>query len=82
MANDKFFPRYSDFRGHLDHLVEECGEVVAAAGKAMRFGTLGVNPHLPESEQETNLDWLKREMADLKGAIARMEQAIQFHYPS
>jgi len=53
----------------LAHIVEECGEVLAAAGKTLRFGPGSINPELPEAEQETNIDWLNRELADLKQAI-------------
>lgn len=55
----------------LVHLVEECGEVIAAAGKAMRFGLLSVNPELPPEKQETNIDWVRREVMDLDAAIKK-----------
>ena len=53
----------------LGYLVEECGEVLAAAGKSLRWGLDSVNPELPEEEQETNEEWLLRELTDLTRAI-------------
>ena len=57
----------------LGHVVEECGEVLAAAGKIQRFGWAGVNPELPALRQETNKAWLRRELQDLKRAIVVLE---------
>lgn len=72
-------PRFlqDGFEKRLSHLVEECGETLAAAGKTQRWGAEGVNPLLPEAEQETNLRWLRREMADLREALDRLEAAIE-----
>lgn len=61
----------------LAHVVEECGEVLAAAGKCQRWGMDSVNPELPPAEQETNRDWLLRELADLDGAVMRLRREIQ-----
>lgn len=71
-------PRYlqKGFDKQLAHVVEECGEVLAAAGKLQRMGKESVNPQLPPDQQETNLDWLKRELQDLKQAIEHLEQTI------
>lgn len=60
----------------LAYLVEECGEVLAAAGKSLRWGLDSVNPELPKGEQETNRDWLLRELEDLDGAIRRARKEI------
>ncbi len=57
----------------LSHLVEECGEVLAAAGKTLRFGPGSVNPELPATQQEKNIVWLSREIQDLKRAINAFE---------
>lgn len=72
-------PRFlqNGFDKQLAHLVEECGEVLAAAGKTQRWGWASVNPLIPVGGQETNLLWLKREMADLKEAIQRLEATIE-----
>lgn len=55
------------------YLVEECGEVMHAAGKTLRWGESSVNPEIPEHARETNLVWLRRELEDLRGAIDRIE---------
>lgn len=60
----------------IAHLVEECGEVLAAAGKTQRWGLDSVNPELPPEQQETNRAWLLREMNDLEGAITRCRREI------
>jgi hypothetical protein len=60
----------------LGYLIEEAGEVLAAAGKSMRWGFLSVNPELPEEQQEFNAVWLRREMADLRRALDMMEARL------
>jgi NTP pyrophosphatase (non-canonical NTP hydrolase) len=71
-------PRFlqSGFKAQLAHLVEECGEVLAAAGKTQQWGAFSVNPLLPAIEQETNITWLMREMKDLRQALDRLEHTI------
>ena len=71
-------PQYivDDFDHTLGHVVEECGEVLAAAGKTLRWGWACHNPELPPTERESNLVWLRRELSDLKEAIARFEKVI------
>ena len=69
------------FEKQLATLVEECGEVLAAAGKTQRWGRDSVNPLLPKDQQETNEVWLKRELADLKGAIQRLETTMETDAP-
>jgi NTP pyrophosphatase (non-canonical NTP hydrolase) len=60
----------------LGYLVEECGEVLAAVGKTLRWGPQSFNPELPESERETNREWILRELLDLQGAIVRVQKAL------
>jgi NTP pyrophosphatase (non-canonical NTP hydrolase) len=74
MSDARFFQ--DGFVLRLAHLVEECGELLAAAGKTQRWGPLSANPLIPESERETNLVWLIREMADVRQALDRLQQAI------
>lgn len=64
------------FDKQLSHVIEECGEVLAAAGKLQRQGRYSVNPLLPVAEQETNDMWLRRELHDLKGAVVRLLDTI------
>lgn len=61
----------------LSHVIEECGEVLAAAGKLQRHGIYSVNPLLPVEQQETNINWLIRELVDLKQAISRFESELE-----
>jgi NTP pyrophosphatase (non-canonical NTP hydrolase) len=72
-------PRFlqDGFDKQLAHVVEECGEVLAAAGKTQRWGPASVNPLLPPAQQETNLAWLRRELADLRQAMDRLEATIE-----
>lgn len=69
-----------DFIGSLYHIIEECGELCAAAGKTLRWGPMSVNPELPPAEQETNLVWLRRELKDVREAAERLEAAIEKEY--
>ncbi|MFI3138263.1 MAG: hypothetical protein QX197_15925 [Methylococcaceae bacterium] len=71
-------PRFlqDGFDKRLSHLIEECGEVLAAAGKTQRFGANSVNPLLPPEQQEKNIDWLRRELGDLKQVISRLEECL------
>lgn len=59
----------------LAYLIEECGEVLAAAGKSLRWGYASANPELPEEQQETNAAWLRRELDDLSAAVERVCKA-------
>lgn len=61
----------------LGYLVEECGEVLAAAGKTLRFGFDSCNPELPPEDRETNAVWLTRELHDLKRAIVLIEELLE-----
>lgn len=65
------------FDKQLSHLIEECGELLAAAGKTQRWGKKSVNPLLPTDQQETNIEWLKREMHDVELALTRLRLAIE-----
>lgn len=71
-------PRFlqDGFDKRLSHVIEECGEVLAAAGKTQRWGPFSVNPLLPVDQQETNIDWLISEIADLRKALDRLDLAI------
>lgn len=57
----------------IAHVMEECGELLAAYGKAKRWGWQSVNPELPPDQQETNQEWWMRELRDLKKAINSFE---------
>jgi len=59
----------------LGYLIEECGEVLAAAGKSVRWGLDSYNPELPQPS-ELNREWLARELNDLEAAIARVREIL------
>lgn len=79
------------FDFQVAHVNEECGEVatalggiVAAIGKAGRWGWESVNPELEPEDQETNRAWLVRalraakpELEDLMSAIERLEETMR-----
>ena len=75
-------PKY--MRGGLDFAVgkavEEAGEFCAAIGKTLRWGWHSVNPELPRDEQETNILWVKREIADLRGALDNLEHELALNF--
>lgn len=56
--------------------IEECGELQAALGKSLRWGWFSVNPELPPKQQETNIDWVRREMADVRQALDNLETEL------
>lgn len=69
-------PRYmrdgTDFA--IGKLIEELGELQAALGKMLRWGPDSVNPELPPNLQETNRDWIDREIEDVLAAIANYQR--------
>jgi hypothetical protein len=65
----------------LAHAIEEAGEFLAAAGKTQRWGLDSYNPELPILDRESNEDWLRREMADLRGALDRLEAQLDLRAP-
>ena len=67
-------PRDVDFC--LAHVVEECGEVLAAAGKTQRWGFESYDPTIPIEKRISNAQWLRQEIDDLKGAIERLENCM------
>lgn len=85
MAHEEFRP--NDVQGALAHLIEECGEVLAAAGKigdvlaaagkTVRFGFNSVNPLIPVEERETNADWLLREMDALEKTLPALLAEVE-----
>jgi hypothetical protein len=56
--------------------IEEAGEFLAALGKTQRWGWYSYNPDLPQSERETNEQWVRREIADLRGALDNLEREM------
>jgi len=56
--------------------IEEAGEFLAAAGKTLRWGLESYNPELPKAQRETNEAWMRREMADLRGALDNLDEEL------
>lgn len=71
----EYIPKTSEQK--LGYLIEGCGEVLAAAGKTARWGWHSVNPELPVEDQETNAEWLLRELGDLRVAVDMMTCELQ-----
>lgn len=57
--------------------VEELGELQAALGKTLRWGWNSYNPELPPKERESNADWVRREIADVRGALDNLEKEME-----
>lgn len=74
MADPKYLRQGFNFC--LAHAIEECGEFLAAAGKLQRWGPHSVNPELPREMQESNIDWLFRELLDVQEAMERLRQSV------
>ena len=64
----------------LGYLIEECGEVIHACGKTVRWGMDNFNPELPEDKQEQNWQWICRELKDLKRSIRLFEEFLKDNY--
>ena len=60
----------------LGYLVEECGEVMAAVGKTIRWGLESYNPELKPADRETNREWILRELHDLERAVDMVKQEL------
>ncbi len=60
----------------LGYLIEECGEVLAATGKSLRWGLDSVDPELDPDDAETNRAWLARELRDLERAIGFAREVL------
>lgn len=73
--NPRYRPRTRQQK--LGYLIEECGEVMAATGKTLRWGLESTNPELPPEQQETNRDWLLRELDDLELAIRYVQALVK-----
>lgn len=67
-------PEFKNKGNKLGHLIEECLEVLQAAGKIVRFGWHTYNP-LPGASKEINEEWLRREITDLEFAIKKLKKS-------
>lgn len=75
MTNPKYMRPGLDFaRGKA---IEELGELQAALGKSLRWGWESYNPELPVDQRESNADWVRREIADVRAAIDNLEREMK-----
>jgi hypothetical protein len=65
-------------REALEHVTEECGEIVQACMKAARHGFDSVNPEEPGA---TNLEAIADEIGDLLAAIDILEYNLDWRRP-
>lgn len=74
MTQQKYMRAGLDFaRGKT---IEELGELQAALGKSLRWGWQSYNPELPPEQRETNEAWVRREIADVRGALDNLEREM------
>ena len=57
--------------------IEELGELQAALGKSLRWGWQSYNPEIPHIERETNAQWVRREIADVRNALDNLEKEMK-----
>lgn len=76
MVHSEYIKYQTTDRQFLDHIAEEAAEFLMAYAKMQRWGEDSVNPELPVEQQETNIDWVHRELADLEGATKRYRARI------
>lgn len=56
--------------------IEELGELQAALGKTLRWGWQSYNPEIPPERRISNLDWVRAEMEDVRGALDNLEREL------
>lgn len=74
MTDQKYMRPGLDFA--VGKAVEELGELQAALGKTLRWGWASRNPEIPVSQQEPNASWVRREIADVRGALDNLEREM------
>lgn len=75
MTDPKYMRPGLDFA--VGKTVEELGELQSALGKTLRWGWNSYNPELPPAERERNSDWVRREIADVRGALDNLEREME-----
>lgn len=61
----------------IGYAVEESGELQHAIGKMLRWGPFGANPELRIGDREPNVVWVRREIRDVKRALAWLDAALE-----
>ena len=72
MAHAQYLPETVE--GKLDHVQEECAEVILAIAKMKRFGWESRNPAYPDSP--TNIHHLRQEIGEAIFAMQRFMTAL------
>lgn len=67
----------SELEKKFDHLAEECGEFLSAYAKMRRWGAFSYNPELPSRERQSNINWVREEMEDIRTTLARVEENLR-----
>ena len=75
MIKTKYTPKTQ--KQKLGYLIEECGEVLTAVGKSMRWGIESVNPESRVVKPETNREWILRELDDLDRAVFMVRASLR-----
>lgn len=70
--NPRYLPTTPE--GRLEHVIEECAEVIKAAQKLKRFGP---SPAVIDGVAYNNLLHLVRELRDLSQTIARVADDLE-----
>lgn len=74
MTDPKYMREGLDFA--VGKAVEELGELQAALGKTLCWGWASFNPE-PNSDREPNASWVRREIADVRGALDNLEREME-----
>ncbi len=74
MTNPKYMRSGLSFA--VGKTVEELGELSAALGKTLRWGWSSYNPEVSPDKREANADWVRREIADVRGALDNLEREM------
>ena len=66
-------PRYKNIGDPTIRIIEECGEIIQATSKGLRFGWKNNHPDNPEL---TNFDDLQKEIFDLNEAFEDFKKEL------
>ena len=76
MSDPKYLQK--ELEKQFDHLIEECGELTSAYGKMRRWGAFSYNPELPSNQREFNIDWVIKEIKDVRAAVDKVEEHLRW----
>lgn len=67
-------PEYAMYGEPPDRVIEECAELIQAIAKSHRFGWFNHIIRKGVKTEETNLDRVRSEIADVKHVIKQLEE--------